>query len=337
MDIETENTIQCPVKDLLYLIRQNDLEQLRNALLDVINNSHPSGEIYLYEHGYSFYESKSKHFSPKLVASRGDNKSSIDESDIIQISSEIDSVQFDGFKYLPTEDYVQVFTVESERSSRGLLITINKSVVDEHYIHTLLSAYNHQVHLLRNKDTDSLTGLFNRQSFDSKLNKLHQNFSIIKRSGDIDSHQYCFALLDIDFFKKVNDKYGHVYGDEVLLLFANLMKKSFRDVDSLLRYGGEEFAVLLNDVKLEQAEVILNRFRKTIEEYNFPMDNKVTTSIGHCEFNDQIPLTSIIERADKALYYSKDNGRNASHQFEKLITENKIQDTVIDDGDIELF
>lgn len=336
MEIENKNDIDCPVKDLLSLIRQDDIEHLRNALLEVIDKSHPGGEIYLYEHGYSLFESGNKRFSPTLLACRGSDNNCVENAQLIQLSSDADSIHFDGFKYLPTDDYVQVFTVESERSSRGLLITINENIIDEHYIHTLLSAYNHQVHLLRNKDTDSLTGLFNRQSFDSKLTKLHSNFSSEKRAND-EPCQYCFALFDIDFFKKVNDKYGHIYGDEVLLMFSTLMKETFRDVDILFRYGGEEFAVLLHNVNLIQADSILNRFRKNIEEFNFPMENKVTASIGYCEFNNKVPLTSIIERADKALYYAKENGRNIVSGFESLIKQNKIQDIIINEGDVELF
>ena len=334
--LELSNKVDCPVKDLLYLIRQEDIEQLRNALLDILEKSYPNSELYLYEQGYSLYDSGKRKFSPTLIACRSKNENCISKNQLMQLSSDDNSINFDGFNYLPTDDYVQVFTVESERSNRGLLITICESVIDEHYVYTLLSAYNHQVYLLRNKETDSLTGLLNRQSFDSKLAKLHENFDLENRADD-EPCKFSFALLDIDFFKHVNDKYGHVYGDEVLLLFSNLMKKTFRDTDMLFRYGGEEFAVLLHDVTLEQTDSILNRFRNNIEAFNFPMENKVTTSIGYCEFNNKIPLSSIIERADKALYYSKEHGRNKTRGFEYLIEQNKIQDTIIDSGDIELF
>ena len=336
MNDDFNNSINCPVKDLLTLIRQEDIERLRTALLDVIYKSYPDVEIYLYEQGYSLYETTDRAFAPSLLACRSKNKNCMKKAETMQLSGDSNSIQFDGFKYLPTEDYVQVFTVESERSSRGLLITINKDVLDEHYIHTLLSAYNHQVYLLRNKDNDSLTGLSNRQSFDAKLSKLHNNLGSENRSDDEPS-SYCFALLDIDFFKKVNDKYGHVYGDEVLLLFSNIMKKTFRDDDMLFRYGGEEFAVLLNNVNLEQARFVLDRFRETVENFNFPMDNKVTTSIGYCEFNKMSTLTTIVEHADKALYYAKEHGRNLTSGYEELIAENKIQDQIIDAGEIELF
>ena len=336
MNTEYNNTIKCPVKDLLCLIRQDDIERLRNALLDAINKHYPDIEIYLYEQGYGLYDSYSRAFSPSLLACRSKNNDCYAKAKSMQLSGDSDSIQFDGFKYLPTDNYVQVFTVESERSTRGLLITINKEVIDEHYIYTLLSAYNHQVHLLRNKDTDSLTGLLNRQSFDTKLAKIHANFGIENRVDD-EPTKLCFALLDIDFFKKVNDKYGHIYGDEVLLIFSDLMKKTFRDSDLLFRYGGEEFAVLLNNITLEQADSVLNRFRENIASFNFPMENKVTASIGYCEFNNKVPLTTIIERADKSLYYSKENGRNKVSGFEKLVSTNELKDTEIQEGDIELF
>ena len=336
MEEEFINTKKCPVKDLLSLIRQDNIESLRQALLDAVDNSYPNGELYLYEQGYSLYESSDRPFSPSLLACRSKNNDCMKKASEMQLSGDANSITFDGFKYLPTEDYVQVFTVESERSSRGLLISVNNKIVDEHYIHTLLSAYNHQVHLLRNKDTDSLTGLFNRQSFDSKLSKIHGNLGSENRSDDEPSH-YCFALLDIDFFKKVNDKFGHVYGDEVLLLFSNLMKKTFRDVDLLFRYGGEEFAVLLHNVTADQADSVLNRFRTNVENFIFPMDNKVTTSVGFCEFHNQVPLSTIVERADKALYHAKDNGRNLVCSFEALLANNEVHNHDIDEGDIELF
>ncbi|MCW8899244.1 MAG: GGDEF domain-containing protein [Gammaproteobacteria bacterium] len=336
MELKLNNKIDCPVKDLLSLIRQEDIEHLRKALLDVLEKSYPAGEFYLYEQGYSIYDAHEKKFSPTLIACRSKNKNCINKNQLMKLSSDDSAMSFDGFKYLPTENFVQVFTVESERSNRGLLITICEDVIDEHYVYTLLSAYNHQVHLLRNKETDSLTGLLNRQSFDSQLVKLHENFDLENRAGD-EPCKFAFALLDIDFFKQVNDKFGHVYGDEVLLLFSNLMKKTFRDSDMLFRYGGEEFAVLLHHVDLELAETILNRFRENTEQFNYPMENKVTTSIGFCEFNNKIPLSSIIERADKALYYAKEHGRNKTFSFESLISQNKIQDTKINDGDIELF
>ena len=329
--IET-NTADCPIKDLLYLIRQDEIENLRSALLDTIDRFQPDGEIYLYEQGYSLYQAGNQAFAPKLLDSRSKDL----KPNVIKVPNDEDKQGFDNFKFLPTDDYVQVFNVESERSSRGLLITINHKMIDEDYINILLSAYNHQVHLLRNKDTDSLTGLYNRRSLDTKLAKAHKDLGFENRSNDEQSQCY-FALLDIDFFKRINDEFGHVYGDEVLLLFSNAMKSTFRDIDLLFRYGGEEFAILLKDVTSEQTQNILDRFRKSIEEIPFPLNNKVTVSIGFSSFNNKSLLSTIIERADKALYYSKEHGRNKVTHFEYLLEKGIASDLSIDEGDVELF
>jgi len=169
-----------------------------------------------------------------------------------------------------------------------------------------------------------------------KLSKLHENLQHENRAQD-DADNYIFALLDIDFFKSINDRFGHVYGDEVLILFANTMRKTFRDDDMLFRYGGEEFAVLLSKVSLEQAESILNRFRKNIENITLPLGDCVTASSGYCQFTNTVPLSAITERADKALYYAKEHGRNNVRNYENLIENNKISDIVVDQGDVELF
>ena len=223
MESNKYNTPSCPVDDLLYLIQQDDVELLREALLDLVDKYQPGGEVYLYAHGYSIFDSNNKIFSPVLLGSRGEDEACQKRTNDIRLTEKFDSVHFDGFKFLPEDDYIQVFPVESNRTTRGILITINRIFIDEDYINILLRAYNNQVYLLRNKDADSLTGLYNRQSFDSKLVKLHKNFGEEKRADDVPV-EYCFALMDIDHFKQVNDKFGHIYGDEVLLLFANTGK-----------------------------------------------------------------------------------------------------------------
>ena len=336
MENEYRNSPDCPVKDILYLIQQDDIDHIRSALLKIIDESYPDGEIYLYHQGYSLYDSKDRNFTPTLLACLSGKEDCKKKSENILLSSESETIQLDGFKNLPSDNHVQVFTVENERSNRGLLITINKKLIKDKYINTLISAYNSQIQLLRNKDSDSLTGLYNRQSFDSKLSKIHAHLDLENRTQD-NSSGYVFALLDIDLFKSINDNFGHVYGDEVLILFANAMRRTFREVDMLFRYGGEEFAVLLNSVNLEQAESILDRFRHNIENITLPLGNSVTVSIGYCDFTNKKPLTSITEQADKALYYSKENGRNKISCYETLLNNNKIQDLVIDEGDVELF
>jgi diguanylate cyclase (GGDEF)-like protein len=210
---------------------------------------------------------------------------------------------------------------------------------DQSQITQILRIYSNQKSLLTRNELDALTGLLNRQSFDDRMRKIAVGLSErqMQRRTDDRPKASCFAIMDIDHFKKVNDEYGHLYGDEVLLLFARLMTKSFRHYDLLFRYGGEEFAVVLNHTDLETALTILERFRITIENYNFPQIGTKTISIGVTEISNQTMLSNIIDRADKALYYAKKNGRNLVCCYEKLAAAGLISGDKTTAENIELF
>jgi len=197
----------------------------------------------------------------------------------------------------------------------------------------IFALFNYQQVLLDNNHHDALTGLLNRHSFESRMNKITD--SRLRR--DSDNQSSCFALFDIDFFKSVNDNYGHLYGDEVLILLAHQMEDTFRYNDMLFRYGGEEFAAILSDVNLEQATPVLNRFRENIEQFDFPQVGQVTISIGVTEISMNVNRLELITRADRALYYSKENGRNQVNCFETLLEQGLISETTPEEQEIELF
>jgi diguanylate cyclase (GGDEF)-like protein len=206
---------------------------------------------------------------------------------------------------------------------------------DQDLTASLLGLYNNFVLLLNDNQHDHLTGLLNRKSFDEKI------MSMVLSLGDSnkrrsDKVQYCLAVLDIDHFKRVNDTYGHLMGDEVLLHFAQCMNETFREYDLLFRVGGEEFVVVLHNVDTDCATGVLERFRRTIETHRFPQVGQITVSIGvtYIEASD-LPVT-IMDRADKALYYIKENGRNQVQFFEYLVATGKVQIQVTE-SDVELF
>jgi len=144
--------------------------------------------------------------------------------------------------------------------------------------------------------------------------------------------------LDIDHFKRINDTFGHLYGDEVLLLMANLMRQSFRRSDLLFRYGGEEFVVVLKTHLPNDSWNVLDRFRQTVALYQFPQVGQVTVSIGFTQIRDSEMPATIIERADRALYYAKDHGRNQMHNYEQLIGSGSLDTPQSQsEGAIELF
>jgi diguanylate cyclase (GGDEF)-like protein len=190
--------------------------------------------------------------------------------------------------------------------------------------------------LLSDNERDTLTGLLNRKNFDGRILKIMASRRATpRRASDPDSH-YCLAILDIDHFKQVNDRFGHLYGDEVLLLFARIMEESFRDNDLLFRYGGEEFIVILKNSKQVDCTKVLERFRKQVESFSFPQVGRVTVSIGHVQITDQGLPTTIIGQADQSLYYAKENGRNQVCSYEKLLADGKLSQ-VKHQGEIELF
>jgi len=203
-------------------------------------------------------------------------------------------------------------------------------------IRCLSDVYSNQQQLISLNDKDALTGLYNRKFFDFKMNQMSEvKVNHFRRQTENNKHSY-LAILDIDHFKNVNDTYGHLYGDEVLLHFSQQMQKVFRDDDCLFRYGGEEFVVILKNVELSKIEIILHRFRRHIESYQFPRVDKVTVSIGVTQIDDFQVRSDLVDRADHALYYIKENGRNNVASYETLVKDGLVNGVVKKD-DIELF
>lgn len=153
---------------------------------------------------------------------------------------------------------------------------------------------------------DALTNLNNRRQFESRLK---QEIAATKRQ----KNPLCAMMIDIDFFKKVNDTYGHASGDEVLRTVASIIKAHLRESDIPARYGGEEFAVLLPYTKIEEAQIVGERLRKAVEATSISIDKltiNVTISMGLAEFTQEQTGEELFKCADKALYEAKESGRN---------------------------
>lgn len=154
---------------------------------------------------------------------------------------------------------------------------------------------------------DNLTSLSNRLAFDEVSKQIWQ--STIKFDQEL-----CFIMLDLDFFKKVNDQYGHAAGDEVLKQVSNEISEVVRDSDILVRWGGEEFAIILPQCSLVQARQLAERIRKHIEALNIIIDNntvKVTASFGVAQRSEETKsIHDLLSQADKLLYKAKQAGRN---------------------------
>jgi len=155
--------------------------------------------------------------------------------------------------------------------------------------------------------TDGLTGLNNYRNFDNIFNAL------IKQV-DAKEEKLSLLYIDIDFFKKINDRYGHIKGDEILKQLGEVLKNCTKSYDVVSRNGGEEFTVLLLDCPLEKAKEMAENIRKTVESYPFYAFGEnihLTISIGIACYNETTSKAiDIIDDADRALYYAKNSGRN---------------------------
>lgn len=201
----------------------------------------------------------------------------------------------------------------------------------------MIQIHANYARLLFDSERDTLTGLFNRKKLEQKLGEmLAARNSGYNREGDQGKSDY-LAVFDIDHFKRVNDNYGHLIGDEVLLTFAGLVRSTLRDLDWVFRYGGEEFVALIKSVSPEVIVIILERIRTKVGNHQFPQVGQVTVSIGFAPIADQALPPHIFEEADKALYYAKEHGRNQVCDYQALIRQGELAPEERISGSVELF
>lgn len=164
---------------------------------------------------------------------------------------------------------------------------------------------------------DPLTGLNNRGAMAIALNRE------IERSKRHDDQDLSILMIDVDDFKPVNDRYGHLAGDDILRHVAQVLQRSIRGSDACFRFGGEEFVILLTNTNLPNSRAVAERIRMEVEEeVRLPdRDRPVTISIGLAHYNNESDWPQLIERADKALYSAKHQGKNrVVAAFEKRMT-----------------
>jgi len=193
----------------------------------------------------------------------------------------------------PTAFHIHIDKIDDLENEELYLITLtNISIMQKQNIEISHKAY-----------IDGLTGIYNRNKFEelfeyelSKYKRYNKTFSI--------------AVLDIDYFKKFNDTYGHLIGDEVLISMANTITNNIRDIDTIARWGGEEFVLIMPLTDQYGAKTVCENLRKIIAETKHPTAGSITSSFGITQINKGDSLNTIFKRADKALYNAKKNGRN---------------------------
>ncbi|WP_128814717.1 sensor domain-containing diguanylate cyclase [Vibrio mytili] len=173
----------------------------------------------------------------------------------------------------------------------------------------VFQSYRNQNKLLKMSTIDFLTQVLNRNKM---VELLSQEYVKAKRYNSI----YTVMMFDIDYFKSINDEFGHAVGDDYLVQFSKLIHRNIRISDSFARWGGEEFVLLLPNTDEDSSMLVAEKLRSLIEQYIFSGPRNITVSIGISEFQlDDSSLEDAIERADTALYHSKENGRNQATRW----------------------
>lgn len=198
-------------------------------------------------------------------------------------------------------DYLPKSTVSKNTILRSIVSTLEKSRIKNELRQT-------QKKLVEMSIKDELTGLYNRRYM---MESLERELARANRYNT----DLVICMLDIDHFKEINDTYGHIAGDRILVEMGQLLSETFRQSDLACRYGGEEFSLILPNTDIDQALISCDRFRELVAKRRFNFDNQIvrmTISIGLASFLESEAKSSaeLIARADQALYKAKNNGRN---------------------------
>lgn len=238
-------------------------------------------------------------------------------------------INFSGIQFHSTQGVTQVaqsdnstspysFDLDINNEHLGQLVYFSQYPLTGNINAKLTGLHNALVYPLRNAimysrvlklaTKDTLTGLNNRSQFNDILfeklercRRQHRSFSLM--------------LLDLDNFKQVNDNFGHKVGDDVLKEFSAVLQTSIRGTDCVFRFGGDEFAILIDDPEFITNKVIAQRIMRLVEESNIMSKYQVTTSIGYTLVNSHDCEDEVFSRADKGLYKAKASGRNCARAY----------------------
>ncbi len=209
------------------------------------------------------------------------------------------------------ENRIRELQIKSKAQRKAILILLVSSLAILTLLLVIYGLYRKKMELTKKLEklstTDPLTGLLNRRAAKKIMETERQK---ITRRKD---KEFSIALCDIDFFKKINDTYGHKAGDEVLKTVAKILKDETREYDSVARWGGEEFLLFFPETRLEEAVNIIERIREKIKKQTVLFQGKpikFTMSFGVCSSKYSSEIEEIINKADKALYFSKHEGRD---------------------------
>ncbi len=327
-EIKEITSLYTAVKDLSNTIKIEDTMEIIFEILKKIfkyNFKITTDDIYyilIIKKEFDFMITKTKGFDEAIIK---ENEKSIIQSILNNISPGKGIIYKTGIEKENTQTFFSFFKsvlfipLYAEKKLFGVLfIAVNKEnifnekqleyfkILSNQFAISLENAYLYE-EVEQMSITDSLTGLYVHRYFQDKLE------NELKRTSRY-SKDLSLVIADIDFFKKVNDTYGHLAGDYILKTIALIMKNNTTPIDTVARYGGEEFVIIFPDIPKDKAHMQAVKIRKEIENYKFKFQNfviKVTISMGVASYPaDALTRRALIEKADKALYRAKQEGRN---------------------------
>lgn len=333
------------VDALAEITRHDDREVIERSLLQTLGEMKNSSEYWLYQVmtykpevclGLLAYSARTnivtsnhpiKKPPPEIISKA--IKDAIEEVSVKTIHTQDASSHV--YNIYPAEDQSNdVFAILVEK-------TFEPDLETQRLVHSFLKVYANYLRLLEQIRRDKLTGVLNRETLESEITRIiilnNENVPHDNNNPEFQDEQridkgelsYWAGVLDIDHFKKINDTFGHLYGDEILILVARLMEKSIRDYDLIFRYGGEEFVILLKASGLEDAKNAFERIRMMIGNHEYAKLDRVNVSIGVTQISSQAGPASVITEADEALYYAKEHGRNQIRIYSELLEDGLIE------------
>ena len=324
---------------------QSDRMLLEIALVSALATTLDASEVNLYKvqpAGTRLLLERVAHVGADGVSSRDTDFEPPDVSIPVESREETDACvcgeQCVAVRRAEDSRYVHCIPVAFDGKVAAVVELVRKELLDAGQLvgaEGFVSLYRNFLSLLEYSERDTLTGLLNRRTFDEQLTRILATLDTPqagdpgvgseRRDSAPDAQPHWLAVIDVDHFKHINDDFGHLYGDEVLTLLANLMRETFRHRDRMFRFGGEEFVVVLKPAESKSVMRVLDRFRQRVAEHAFPQVGKVTVSIGFAPIRLGETIAEVLGNADEALYYAKGDGRNQVRNFVELLDQGLIK------------
>jgi diguanylate cyclase (GGDEF)-like protein len=338
-----------------------DRDIIERSLLQTLLDYTPAEEYRLYrvmthsiETGLALVAYAKNNVIDNPAYENKNDKLSDEVTDAVEKALDSQSIQIVQNSKGDNKSHIIYPAMDNNNEKFAVLIQSSKQLDfdNQRLIHALLKVYSNYLELIDKTRRDKLTRLLNRETLESEISNILTRNNTLKNHvvslasyPEDDSRKtllnsfFWLGMVDIDFFKKINDTYGHLYGDDVLILVARLLEKSIREYDLAFRYGGEEFVIILAAHDHQTAAFAFERIRLEINSHPFANLDSVTVSIGFTQVINQVNPSEVLEEADNALYYAKDNGRNQTRFYSKLLEDELIKSSKeeIKAGDIDFF